>query len=65
MHKSVLAIHATVFRDMVSFPSPASQESYEGAQLAVFPDDAQDMPHFLRALYFPEYVVFVASAYFP
>ncbi|KAL1752146.1 hypothetical protein FB107DRAFT_293389 [Schizophyllum commune] len=55
VHKSVLAIHATVFRDMVSFPSPASQESYEGAQLAVFPDDAQDMRHFLRALYFPDY----------
>ncbi|KAL1703050.1 hypothetical protein EV121DRAFT_281420 [Schizophyllum commune] len=55
VHKSVLAIHATVFRDMVSFPTPASQETYEGVQLAVFQDDAQDMRHFLRALYFPDY----------
>ncbi|KAI4294232.1 hypothetical protein K525DRAFT_274502 [Schizophyllum commune Loenen D] len=55
VHKSVLAIHATVFRDMVSFPAPASQETYEGVQLAVFQDDAQDMRHFLRALYFPDY----------
>lgn len=62
VHKSVLAIHATVFRDMVSFPTPASQETYEGVQLAVFQDDAQDMRHFLRALYFPEYVVFIPSA---
>ena len=65
VHKSVLAIHATVFRDMVSFPSPASQDTYEGIQLAVFQDDAQDMRHFLRALYFPEYVVFIASASLP
>ncbi|KAI5891935.1 uncharacterized protein SCHCODRAFT_01189408 [Schizophyllum commune H4-8] len=55
VHKGVLAIHATVFRDMVSLPTPASQETYEGVQLAVFPDDAQDMRHFLRALYFPDY----------
>ena len=32
----------------------ASFETYEGAQLATFADDAQDMHHFLRALYVPE-----------
>ncbi|KAL1689743.1 hypothetical protein GGG16DRAFT_57204 [Schizophyllum commune] len=55
VHKGVLCFHSSVLRDMASFPVSASFETYEGAQLAAFPDDAQDMHHFLRALYVPDY----------
>ncbi|KAL1752144.1 hypothetical protein FB107DRAFT_220568 [Schizophyllum commune] len=55
VHKGVLCFHSSLLRDMASFPASASFDTYEGAQLAAFPDDAQDMHHFLRALYVPDY----------
>ncbi|KAL1675295.1 hypothetical protein EV122DRAFT_218863 [Schizophyllum commune] len=55
VHKGVLCFHSSVLRDMASFPASASFDTYEGAQLAAFPYDAQDMHHFLRALYVPDY----------
>ncbi|TRM56098.1 hypothetical protein BD626DRAFT_414695, partial [Schizophyllum amplum] len=55
VHRGVLALHVRVFDDIFAFPSPESQPIYEGVPLAEFPDDGQDMEHFLRAIYFPQY----------
>ncbi|KAI4293693.1 hypothetical protein K525DRAFT_152977, partial [Schizophyllum commune Loenen D] len=54
-NKSLLSLHASVFRDMASLPVPESPETSKGVQLVTLPDDSQDMYHFLRAVYHPDY----------
>ncbi|KAI0314498.1 hypothetical protein OF83DRAFT_443312 [Amylostereum chailletii] len=58
VHKSVLALHATFFRDLFDGPQAAfvtGSESYEDLPLMDMPDSQMDVESFLKALYFPEY----------
>ena len=59
VHKSVLALHSSVFRDIFSGPQAAfdaGSEWYDGVPLMEMPDPPEDVDSFLKALYFSEYV---------
>lgn len=59
VHKSILALHCTVFRDMfgdgdaVHFDGVSEQS--DGVPLMHLHDEAKDIEEFLRAFYHPEY----------
>nr|GAT43099.1 predicted protein [Mycena chlorophos] len=52
LHKSFLAIHSSVFRDMFSLPLPADEPLIEGYPLAVLHGDtSEDWVHLLDAMF--------------
>ena len=53
VHKSVLAKNSLVFEDMLTMPTPANQDSYDGLPLVHLHDDAEDLKEFLAMLYDP------------
>ncbi|KAL1730110.1 hypothetical protein EV714DRAFT_273071 [Schizophyllum commune] len=54
VHRGVLALSSTFFRDMINFPKAQEQDTYEDVPLIVLhDDDARDAAHFLKALYIP------------
>ncbi|TRM67560.1 hypothetical protein BD626DRAFT_564487 [Schizophyllum amplum] len=56
VHRSILALSSSFFRDMLAFPRAAEQDMYEDVPLVVLrDDDARDTAHFLKALYIPHY----------
>ncbi|KDQ62283.1 hypothetical protein JAAARDRAFT_189625 [Jaapia argillacea MUCL 33604] len=54
-HKSVLAIHSTVFRDMFSIPQPGTSELHEGPPVVDLPDPYLDVRDLLYILYDPAF----------
>jgi hypothetical protein len=53
VHKSVLAKNSLVFEDMLTMPTPADHDSYDGLPLVHLHDDAKDLKEFLAMLYDP------------
>ena len=53
VHKSVLAKNSLVFEDMLTMPTPANQDSYDGLPLVHLHDNAKDLKEFLAMLYDP------------
>lgn len=53
VHKSLLAKHSPVFRDMFTLPCPTSDETYEGLPVVAMPDSFRDLCDLLRVLYDP------------
>ncbi|KAA1474143.1 hypothetical protein DENSPDRAFT_315341 [Dentipellis sp. KUC8613] len=51
LHRSVLAKHSPVFKDMFTMPPAAGAELYEGVPLVRMTDSASDLEALLRALY--------------
>ncbi|KAF7296504.1 BTB domain-containing protein [Mycena chlorophos] len=52
LHKSFLAIHSSVFRDMFSLPLPAEEPLIEGCPLVVLHGDtSEDWAHLLDAMF--------------
>ncbi|KZV76850.1 hypothetical protein PENSPDRAFT_679866 [Peniophora sp. CONT] len=60
VHKSLLALHCTVFRDMFgegnSAPFDSTSEQCDGVPLMHLHDDVEDLNDFLQALYHPEFM---------
>lgn len=56
-HKSVLAKHSSVFRDMFALAQVVATENYEGVPLVSLPDRAEDVKALLQVLYDPMYVL--------
>ncbi|KAI0308700.1 hypothetical protein OF83DRAFT_1073131 [Amylostereum chailletii] len=57
VHKGILALHSSVFRDLFDGPQTAfdvGSEVYEELPVMDMPDSPDDVAHFLKALYFPE-----------
>lgn len=59
VHKSILAINSTFFRDLFDGTSAdmfdAASAKHEGFPLMDMQDDPKDLEDFLRAIYFPRY----------
>ncbi|TRM55384.1 hypothetical protein BD626DRAFT_527591 [Schizophyllum amplum] len=55
LRRGILAFQSSVFRDMFSLPPSGSQDVYDGCPLINVSDDPNDMEHFLKAVYFPQY----------
>ena len=53
VHKSVLAKNSLVFEDMLTMPTPADQDLYDGLPLVHLHDDANHLKEFLGMLYDP------------
>ncbi|KAJ7142087.1 hypothetical protein C8R43DRAFT_1238200 [Mycena crocata] len=53
--RSILAARSPVFKDMFSFPQPTDSELVDGCPLVHFPDVAEDVTVFLKALLDPEF----------
>nr|GAT45809.1 predicted protein [Mycena chlorophos] len=67
VHRSMLARHSPVFRDMLAFPQPADAELVDGCPLVRLHDAEEEVTPFLRALFdlefflpFPEPTTFDA-----
>ncbi|KAJ7821690.1 hypothetical protein B0H14DRAFT_3733261 [Mycena olivaceomarginata] len=48
---AILAVQSTVFRDMLSLPTPENQETLDGCPQVFLLDTAEDVSHFLRAVF--------------
>jgi len=53
VHKSVLAKNSPVFEDMLTMPTPANQDSYDGLPLVHLHDDAKHLKEVLTIFYDP------------
>lgn len=51
VHKSVLSMHSTVFRDMFTVPQPDEQPKVEGCPIVHLSDAARDVDCLLGAFY--------------
>ncbi|KAF9467030.1 hypothetical protein BDZ94DRAFT_1250360 [Collybia nuda] len=51
VHRTVLAMHSTVFQDMFGIPQPQEEPTIDGCAVVHLSDSAQDVEHFLNALY--------------
>ncbi|KZV62342.1 hypothetical protein PENSPDRAFT_692592 [Peniophora sp. CONT] len=58
VHKSVLSMHSTVFRDMFENDAvfDASSEQYAGTPLIDLHDEGQDLEDFLRSVYYSNWL---------
>lgn len=59
VHRGILALHSSVFKDMLSVPQPPSsdQDSVDGCAVVRLSDSAEDLEIVLRALIKREYVL--------
>ncbi|KAJ7796009.1 hypothetical protein B0H14DRAFT_3552578 [Mycena olivaceomarginata] len=48
---AILVVQSTVFRDMLSLPTPENQETLDGCPQVFLLDTAEDVLHFLRAVF--------------
>ncbi|KAF7362182.1 hypothetical protein MVEN_00564300 [Mycena venus] len=55
VYRELLALHAVVFRDMLTIPTPDDAEVMEGCPLVRLPDNAEDTAYFLKALLYPQF----------
>ncbi|KAJ7221387.1 hypothetical protein GGX14DRAFT_669561 [Mycena pura] len=55
VHRSILAMHSPVFKDMLAFPQPADSELIDGCPVVRLPDPEAEVTPFLRALYDPQF----------
>lgn len=67
VHKGVLSLQSTVFRDMFMLPTPegpnfeakelngTEAEQHDGIPVVVLADDGRDIEHLLKAVYEPRY----------
>ncbi|TRM55385.1 hypothetical protein BD626DRAFT_266851 [Schizophyllum amplum] len=55
VHRSILSLQSSVFRDILSLPASEEQDMYEGHPLIELPDDGEEVEHFLKAIYLPQY----------
>lgn len=56
VHKSILALHSTVFSDLFDGPQSAfgvASDQYDGLPVIELPDLPSEVNDFLKALYFP------------
>lgn len=52
VHRTVvLAMHSTVFQGMFGIPQPQGEPTVDGCLVVYLSDSAQDVEHFLNALY--------------
>ncbi|KAL0952535.1 hypothetical protein HGRIS_006794 [Hohenbuehelia grisea] len=56
VHRSILAKHSPVFRDMLAFPTPQDVERYDGVPHVRLYDSCDDLTGFLTAFYEPLYI---------
>ncbi|KAJ7759887.1 hypothetical protein B0H16DRAFT_1720103 [Mycena metata] len=53
--RDFLAMRSPVFADMLSMPTPVDAETMDGCPFVRFPDAAQDVTYFLKALLYSEF----------
>ncbi|KAF7305459.1 BTB domain-containing protein [Mycena chlorophos] len=53
--RDFLALNSTVFRDMLTLPTPQEAESIDGAPLVRLPDAAKDVEYMLKALLYSDF----------
>ncbi len=79
VHKSVLSLQSSVFRDMLASPMAedldvnidanevvglaSDSELHEGLPLVILPEDGEDFEHLLKKVYKPRYVIIFAILY--
>jgi BTB/POZ domain len=51
VYRGILCSHSPVFHDMLSFPQPPSEETFEGQPLVHMPDSPSDLYYFLKTLH--------------
>lgn len=51
VHRGVLAMHSTVFKDMFEMPQPSEGLTEEGCPVVHLSDTAADVEHLLNAVY--------------
>jgi hypothetical protein len=51
VHRTMLARHSTVFKDMFGIPQPQGEAAIEGCPIVHLSDTAEDVCHMLMALY--------------
>ncbi|TRM58194.1 hypothetical protein BD626DRAFT_586313 [Schizophyllum amplum] len=55
VYKGFLVEHSPVLADMFSFTQPGDAETVEGLPLMAFPDDPDDVMHWLKSMLLPGY----------
>ncbi|KAJ7061555.1 hypothetical protein C8F01DRAFT_987061 [Mycena amicta] len=55
VYRGTLAMHSSVFKDMLSFPQPANAELFDGLPLVRLPDSEVEVTLFLKALLIPTF----------
>ena len=53
VHKSLLALHSPVFRNMLDASSPSSDDTYHDVPIVEMPDKAHDIQLLLDSIYTP------------
>lgn len=52
VHKSFLALHSEVFRDLFSAEGTSADQTFEDCDVVRLPDSSEDVCHLLKALHF-------------
>ena len=51
VHRGILAMHSTVFKDMFEMPQPSEEPTVEGCPVVKLSDTAADVEHLLSVVY--------------
>ena len=51
LHRSILARHSVIFRDMFGIPQPICAEAFDGCPVVRLQDSSEDLGYLLSALY--------------
>lgn len=60
VHQTILANHSEVFADLFTIPQPDGEEMIDGCHVVrLFDDNENQFADLLRAMYHPEYVLYL------